>query len=68
MIDVDRVDVCTCFEEEIGNSSRAGKVERCLAVAAALIDSGRILGEQPQKNVGSIEVRRRARVGNRAGC
>ena len=55
------------LEEEIGHLSRTSKVEWCLAVAAAPIDSGRILCQPPQTNVGSIEVRSRSTAGNRAG-
>jgi hypothetical protein len=48
-------------------TARAGEVQRCLTITAALVHAGGVLGDEPNENVRAVEMRGRARIGNGAG-
>jgi len=66
MVDVPGVNVGSGGEQKIDDSARASEVERRLSVAAALVDAGRVFGDDAGDEIDAVEMRRRARVGNRA--
>ena len=68
VVGVARVHVGARGEQQVDHSARRREVERRLAVAAALVHARGIVGDHLREQVGTIEVRGGAGVGNRARC
>jgi hypothetical protein len=67
MIDVACVDVRARVEQQIGHDARSGEVQWCLPITATLVHAAGVFGEEPNENVLAVEMRGRARIGNRTG-
>ena len=68
MVDVPGVDVRARLQQHVDHAARPREVQRRLAVPPALVRARWSIRQNPRKHVGTIEMRRRAGVRDRAGC
>src|SRR6267378_6282188 len=68
MVHVPRIDIRSRCEKQIDNGARCCKMEWHLPIASTFIHARWILGDQASEEVGTIEVCRRASIGDSAGC
>ena len=68
MIHIPRIDVRAGREKQVDHGARTCEMEWCLAIPAALVYAGRIFGDHSCQEVRPVEVRRRASIGDSAGC
>src|SRR5437763_14145735 len=66
MVDIASVDVRAGVEEQIGDRSRTGEMQRRLTITATLANARRILLENGREEVEPVEVRRGTRIDDRA--
>ena len=67
MVNVARIDVRAGCKEQIDDWARPREMEWRLTIPAALVYARRIFGDHSRKEVGPVEVRRRASIGDGAG-